>query len=316
MINEESIMIRLNKKRLFTKTVIALLLTTGGLSVHAKTDLRELTNELEIMTSILQTSLRQNDKGAAIRTRSIDVTYLANQGVVFDISTTRGSSHFNFEFSSMPMIPPVPPVPTAGMEREWVVEFENEEWAEVAHEAMEHAHEAMEEARDKLRDLNERSRDYNWEIREYERKRRDLEFEMRNADSQSKKNIQDKLTELDKEIRSIQLKQKEAHEFASQLEKEQKQKAEEKAKALNAQINQFVTNFEKNVSSALCKYGAGIKALAANENVSFVLSNFGNSSRNSPQDRIYVFRQNDVQDCVKDKLDAKKLLSKAEIYTF
>lgn len=309
-------MTKLFKKRILTKTVIALLLTTGGLSVHAKTDLKELTNELEIMTSILKTSLRQDDKDSAIKTRSIDVTYLANQGVVFDISTTRGSSHFNFEFSSMPMVPPVPPVPTEGMEREWVVEFENEEWSEVAHEAMEQAHEAMENVREQLRDLNERSRDYNWEIRDYERKRRDLEFEVRNADSQRKKEIQNDLKELDVEIKAIQLKQKEAQEFASQLEKEQKQQAEEKAKALNAQIKQFVGNFEKNVSSTLCKYGAGIKALASDENVSFVLSNFGNSSRSSKQDRIYVFSQNDVQNCVKDKLDAKKLLEKAEIYSF
>lgn len=301
---------------LFAKTAIALLLTTSGLSVHAKTDLKELTNELEIMTSILHTSLRQEDKGSAIKTRSIDVTYLANQGVVFDISTTRGASHFNFNFSSMPMVPPIPPVPADGSEREWVVEYENEEWSEVAHEAMEHAHEAMEEVSEQLRDLHERTRDYSWEVRNYERKRRDLEFEMRNADSQRKTDIQKKLKELEGEIKSAQLKQKEAQEFASKLEKEQKQKSEEKAKALNAQTKQFVVNFEKNISSALCKYGAGIKALAEKENISFVLSNFGSSSRNSRQDRIYVFSQNDVQDCVKDKLDAKKLLTKAEIYTF
>lgn len=309
-------MTKLFRNSLVPKTVIALLLTTGGLSVHAKTDVKELTDELEIMTSILQTSLRQNDKGSAIRTRSIEVTYLANQGVVFDISTTRGSSHFNFDFSSMPMVPPVPPVPVNGSEREWIVEFENQEWSEIAHEAMDHAHDAMEKVREQLRDLNDKSRDYNWQVRDYERKRRDLEFEMRSADNQRKKEIQTDLKDLEGQIKSVELKQKEAQEFASNLEKQQKQKADEKVKAMNAQIKQFVVNFENNVSSALCKYGAGIKALDINENVSFVLSNFGDNLRGSRQDRIYVFSHSDVQDCVKDKVDANKLLTKAEIYSF
>lgn len=309
-------MTKLFRNSLVPKTVIALLLTTGGLSVHAKTDVKELTDELEIMTSILQTSLRQNDKGSAIRTRSIEVTYLANQGVVFDISTTRGSSHFNFDFSSMPMVPPVPPVPVNGSEREWIVEFENQDWSEIAHEAMDHAHDAMEKVREQLRDLNDKSRDYNWQVRDYERKRRDLEFEMRSADNQRKKEIQTDLKDLEGQIKSVELKQKEAQQFASNLEKQQKQKADEKAKAMNAQIKQFVVNFENNVSSALCKYGAGIKALDINENVSFVLSNFGDNLRGSRQDRIYVFSHSDVQDCVKDKVDANKLLTKAEIYSF
>ena len=316
MIKEESIMNKLLKQRLFSRTAIVLLLTSVGMSVQAKTDLTELASELEIMTSILQTSLRQESKDSAIRTGSIDVTYLFNQGVVFDISTTAAGRHFNFEFSSLPSVPPIPAMPIDGFEQKWVVEIENDEWQEVSQQAMEHAHEALQEASERLRDLRERSRDYNWQIRDYERERRDLEFEMRNTDSQRKAEIQTELKELESEIKSIQLKQKEAQEFANQLEKEQKLKAAEKAKALKEQYSQFVANFENNVSTALCKYGAGIKALDLSENINFVLSNFTNSSRNSRQDRIYVFKQKDVQDCVKDKLDAKKLLSKAEIYTF
>mgnify|MGYP000076608708 CR=1 FL=1 len=77
-----------------------------------------------------------------------------------------------------------------------------------------------------------------------------------------------------------------------------------------------MAGFEESVGDMLCKYGAGIKALPKDENVSFVLSKFGSTDSRSKQDKIYVFQHKDIQDCVRDKIDANKLLSQANTYMF
>lgn len=308
---------RLTYKQI-AKTTLAILLTAAMAPVQGKTDLNELANELEIMTSILNTALRQDSKTSIIKTRSIDVKYLANQGVVFDVSTSGINNSFNFEFLSLPSAPhpPTPPISGNSFQEKWIIEIDDHDWDEMAHEAMEKAREALEEAREKMREIQEQNREYSWELRDYSRKQRDLEFEMRNADKERKSEIQKEINELKKDKERIELRQKEAQEFAAQLEQEEKQKAAEKSKALKKQVDQFTSGFEANVTSALCKYGAGIKALPVNENVTFILNDFVSESRKSRQDKFYVFSQKDIQDCVKDKLDSKKLLAKAEIYTF
>lgn len=306
------------------KTAIAIILASvSALSVQAKTDLNSLHDELEIMSNILQTALRQENRNSAIRFRNIDVTYLANQGVVFEVSTTGSGSSFSFDFGEMsefmhvsPSVPvaPVPPV-IAGSDS-WDIEIDGEEWEMIAHEAMDRAQEAMEEVRDKMRDLREQERDYGWEQREYERKRRDLEFEMRNADENRRKELTKRKQELDEELKTIEAKQAEVAKYAQQLEAEQKKQAAEQAAARQKQYTAFVSSFESNITNVLCKYGAGMKALPASENISFILPNLGTINSRDKKDKIYVFSQQDVQSCVKDKMDNKTLLEKSERYMF
>ncbi len=307
------------------KTLLALFAATIGFGqAQAKTDLQELDKELEIMTNILQTALGQNKQREGIRFRSVSNTYLASQGIVFDINTSNGGWHFNFDFgdmlSGLPMVAPVAPVPPTSGEHgggNWSIEIDSDEWEEVAREAVELRREVVRETQHKLRELREREREFSWEQREYERRRRDLEFEKRNADQERLKELEQRTKELDKELEELQGKRKEVSQYAQEIEAQQKKQAEEQNAIKKKQYVRFLADFEANVADVLCKYGAGIKALPDNENVSFVLANLtsdANSQRK--QDKIYVFSHKDIQSCVRDKINANDLLQKANTYLF
>ncbi len=302
------------------KSIIALFIASLGLTqAQAKTDLPELSKELEIMTGIMQTALRQNNSRSGIRFRSIDATYLAKQGVVFEISTSN-SGVWQFDLGnvlsgiSVPT-PPEPPVAISGDGGNWVVEVDDE-WVELAEQLAHGAQDAMRDARDKLRDLREREREYSWEQREYERRKRDLEFEKRNADEDSRKRIEERKKELESELQKLKSKQAEVSQYAAQIEEEQKKQNAERNAAKQKEYKRFLAGFESSVGDLLCKYGAGIKALPSDENVSFVLNKFGSVDSRAKQDKIYVFKHKDIQDCVRDKIDTNKLLAQSDTYMF
>lgn len=303
------------------KTLLALLVSTLGLAqtnVQAKTDLPELSKELEIMTGIMQTALRQNNNRKGIRFRSIDATYLAKQGVVFEVNTSQGGWQIDIGnvFSEL-RFPAAPAAPAAISDHDgdWVVELNND-WVEAAEEMAEGVHDAMREARDRLRELREREREFAWESREYERRKRDLEFEKRNADEERKKEIEAQRKELEKELAELNSQKAEVSKYAKEIEAQQKKKNAERQAAKQQEYKRFLAAFEESVGDMLCKYGAGIKALPKDENISFVLNQFGSGDSRNKRDKIYVFEHKDVQDCVRDNIDAEKLLAKSNTYSF
>lgn len=315
------LMKKINMRMIATSISLILASVSAG-TANAQTDTVALNNELEIMTNIMRTSLGQGNKGRGYRVRGIDVLYLANQGVLFEVSTSSSGSNIVFEFISegdfvVPPIPPIPPsAPVHGGSDSMVFSFNDDEWEDSVEEAVEHARHAMEEARDKLRELRQQEREFGWEERNYERSLRDIEFEMRNADKDRKEELVEQQKEIAKDLAKVKAKQQETEKYAAQFEQQQKQKAAEKQAARQKQYTTFLTMFENNIADTLCKYGNGIRALPSDENVSFVLSNMGNGINKRKQDKVYVFSNQDIQSCVKDKLSAKQLLSKAQSYSF
>jgi DNA repair exonuclease SbcCD ATPase subunit len=292
-------------------------------ALQASTNVAELSNELEIMTNILQTSLRQNSPQKGIRSHSVEVTYLADQGVLFEIRTAGTEGSFDFSFNrvfdgfGVPSAPVAPVVQLSGGRVE--LDMDERELEIFVEDAMEYAQDQMHNSRDQLRELAEQQREIDWEKRDYERNRRDLEFQKRNADADTRKNIQKHLAELDVEISKLDAKRIEVERYSKKLEAEHKQLAEQRLAAKKQQYSEFLTSFENNISNVLCRYGAGVKALPDNEHISFVLSDFGSpeaASHKGKQDKVYVFKNKDVQSCVKDKLTPQKLLTGANTYLF
>ena len=311
------------------KTFLAFAFTTMSCGYsYAMTNVAELSKELEIMSNILQTSLKQNSTKQGIRFRDVGVTYLADQGVMFEISTSNRGEGFglNFDLGEMfdgaqriisgARVPPNPVVFNGGR-----VELNlNEQDLEVyVEDAMDQVREVMYESRGKLRELAEQQREIAWEEREYERRKRDLEFEKRSAQTDRRKDIDQQLKELAGELQQLALKRVEVERYSQTLEAEQKQQAEKQQQAKKQQYVQFLSGFEDSIGNVLCRYGAGIKTLPIDENISFVLSNFGSvdsDNRGSKQDRIYVFKYQDVQACVRDKISQEKLLAGVNSYMF
>ncbi len=292
---------------------LLLLLIPG--STHASADFAELAEELEIMEQVFFTTLKQDDNKPAIKVSRIKGDYLANQGVVFSVSTSSRSwsnlfdSHDGaFEF----LLPDV----------EFPVfdELNLQAHQETIHEALTESGifqvENMNEVSEKLRELESQLREHQWQLRDVEREKRDLEFELRRADELRKKEIQEELSALEKALEKANTDQKSLKEAAQEISDKRKQKAEQKREERRNANRAFLNNFEKDVSDTLCRFGAGLRALPQDEHITFVLNNFDTSFENKGASRYYVFSVENVKRCSQDKISASDLLARATVYDF
>ncbi|WP_102795830.1 hypothetical protein [Bowmanella denitrificans] len=290
-----------------------------SVSAQAAPQLEELSKELEIMSSIMQTSYKQNRDRKGISVRNLQATYLAGQGVLFRVQTS-GSSQYRFSFNGIDHVIPVPPVaPHIEMNGNAIV-IENDgqviEYESIGDE-LERVRELFVESGEKLSELHSKQRELNWEIREVERRNRDNEFEKRHAEGERRKELEKEAQELQKELAQIRERQREVEQYAQQLEEERRDAANKRAEAAQEQSKKFLAEFEHNTADILCKYGSGLKSLPDGEHITLMLDNYaGGKGRSKNQDRIYVFDYKDVQACVAGKLDTQKLLSKANTYEF
>ncbi|WP_416305456.1 hypothetical protein [Neptunicella sp. SCSIO 80796] len=302
------------------KALIAL--TVGALTMgaaHSATNMTELSKDLAIMSSILKTALQQGNDDKGIRFRDLDVSYLADQGVVFEVNTTSGGWNFSFDFGDiMNVLPVAPPAPVvdSSFEKRFVINIDEDDYKREVEMAVEHAQDAMREARDQLRELRNRERELSWEQREYERRRRDIEFEKSHADEEDRKELEQEIKELDKEQKQLETKRQEIDKYATEIEKEQQKQVKATKEAQEKYYKAFLARFEENVADVLCKYGAGVKSMPDDEHVSFVLNGFGEGTSRSRQDKIYVFKNKDIKSCVAEKIDTNKLLANAQTYVF
>lgn len=308
------------RKTILSGAIATVLFGISSGTLQAKTEVNDLTNELEIMSNIMRTSLKQSSKDSSYKIHALDVTYLKKQGVVFEVKTSSGEQHFIFEFSDgqdFIMAPPVPPMPPgSGEDFEYEIEYSNKEWEDGVESMVEHAHHSMEEARQKLRELRKQEHDYAWQLRDTQRKLRDIEFELRGADKARSDELRSEQKQLEKDVAKLKVQQAEAEKSTQKLQQQREQKEAEKREKQQQQNAAFLAQFESNISTTLCKYGNGLAALSDDEYVSFILPDFINKALATAQDRIYVFRNQDIQSCVKNKMSAKQLLAKADSYNF
>ncbi|MDF2176978.1 hypothetical protein P2G88_01755 [Aliiglaciecola sp. CAU 1673] len=300
------------------RTLMAIALTALTVqSANAATDLPALNKELQVMSGILNTVLKQNRDKEDIRIRSLDTTYLAGQGVLVDINTSKRGLGLQFNFGKLMEVLPVAPVPPGMDDGDYEFHlYMDDEVDAITEDAMRMAKEALQASSEKLRELREQERELSWEMREYERRRKDLEFERRHADKDRAKDLDEESKELEKELARLKERQQQISQYSTELEKERNQQAEQQRKAKQAQHKAFLAWFEESVADVLCKYGAGLRAMPEGEHLSIALRDFGNAEESSKQDKIYIFKRQDIMSCVTGKLNASKLLQQANTYLF
>lgn len=317
--NEEVIMILSIKKTLLTLAFSSLAISP----LQAKsndTNIKEVRNEAGIMLNILQASLKQQKSNKNIRFRAESVFYLANQGVVFEIDSGRhGGNFFGFDFNGLiNSIPKAPMAPnTKGGRIE--IDIDEDEIERMVMSIVEHGDHYDDDLSDKMRELSEEQRELGWEKREYDRSRRDLEFEKRNADSNRRKEIDKRFSELDREVAKIEAKKMELESFRTSLEAERNQEVAKRQAAKHKLYKESLSIFENTIGDMLCRYGAGLRSLSNDENVTFLLSDFVDADNDSvigSHDKVYVFKHKDIQACVTGKSNKDKLLLAATTYLF
>ncbi|MFC3094131.1 hypothetical protein DRW07_11650 [Alteromonas sediminis] len=287
-------------------------------TASAATDPAELKKELEIMTSVINTAIQQQDRRSPISIRSTQATYLANQGVVFTFSAKGSPRQLFIDIAGLseafPHDAPLPPISMSATEGDVSFEFSTD-WTEISGEAHERVREALEETAEKLRDLRSRERDMSWQEREVEREVRELEFQMRTLKDQAKEEVKKELEKVREKEKSLAKQRVEVREYLAKVENEQKKKREERIAAREKLTNQFLSDFEARIGDVLCRFGSGLRALDEDENVTFILSDI-KTGEEGKLDRIYVFSQKQITRCVQSKIDQNELLSAAVIYEF
>lgn len=303
--------------------LLCALLTTPLMSAAAVStkQLSTLNDELEIMTGVIDTALKQNNDRKGWRYRQLQTTYLANQGVVFTVTVSQGGARF-FAFDGGGLrIPPIPPLPAVapivveGGDSEIHIELDRE-WEVFAEEAGRQVSEMFRESNSQLRDLRDRERELAWEHRELERRSRDLNFELRQAEGERRDDIKRELSEIEKQLERFSEREKELASYANEIEQEQKKRLEKQKKATEEAYKTFLANFESSIGNTLCRFGAGLRGLDDNENVSFVISDFVVGDDGKTKDKVYVFAKQAIKDCVQEKIEVSSLLSSATSYTF
>jgi flagellar biosynthesis GTPase FlhF len=314
------------------KTLMALAFSSLAISpLQAKSDqtnIKEVRNEVGIMLNILQASLKQQTSNKNIRFRAEAVFYLADQGVVFQIDSGRhgGGRHdgnfFGLDLGSLNGLInsfPVPPNSPNFNSRNVEINIDENEIEKMVMDFVEHGEHYDDEFSDKMRDLTGEQRELSWEQREYERSRRDLEFEKRNADADRRKNIDNRLAELNKEVAKLEAKTAGLEKFRNELETERNQEMAKRQAAKKKLYNESLALFEDTIGDMLCSYGAGLRSLSDDENITFLLSDFVDADKDSvigSHDKVYVFRHKDVKACVTGKSNKNTLLTAAKTYLF
>ena len=313
------------------KTLMALAFSSLAISpLQAKSDqtnIKEVRNEVGIMLNILQASLKQQTSNKNIRFRAEAVFYLADQGVVFQIDSGRhggvrhGGNFFGLDLGSLNgLINSLPVAPNPPNSNSRNVEFIDEnEIEKMVMDFVEHGEHYDDELSDKMRDLTGEQRELSWEKREYERSRRDLEFEKRNADVDRRKNIDNRLAELSKEVAKLEAKTAGLEKFRNELEAERNQEMAKRQAAKKKLYNESLALFEDTIGDMLCSYGAGLRSLSDDENITFLLSDFVDADKDSvigSHDKVYVFTHKDVKACVTGKSNKNTLLTAAKTYLF
>lgn len=307
------------------KTLCLVILVFGiAQSTYCAVDYKNLSKDLEIMENILQTALRQKNEKKAICFQSINSIYLADQGILFEVSTTGDRSHFGSMLHSfghvVPPIPPIPAIQFSGREGTHIMKVDVD-MAETERyiEKIEAMAEEFEENSERLHEIMEEQREIEWDIREKKRELKDRNFEMRHAKDKRKKELQKEAVALQKEIASLGAKAKRIDVEKSQYESIQRKKVAEQKVSYKKNVNDFFVHFENVVSDTLCRYGSGLKSLPVEENITFRIKNLGiveNEAVKRNHDKVYVFSKKSVKDCVEDKIDPSKFMGEAHKYIY
>ena len=304
----------------FSKTIIAplaIMTLTTSLPTMA-VDYDKLHQQLAIMSDILTTSIKSQNTTKGPRISRIESQYLAGQGVVFNLSSSRVSHYSILESVHMPDVPRAPRAPRAveGVEH---TELFGEDFELVIEEAMEEAAIAIEivneQARDNIeqqQEMREQERELAYELRDIAREERDLNYQKLHSEKDEHAELEAEAKELNQRKAKLEKMRVDVKRRAAEHRKLREKAAKEKKQ----QQQTFFANVETSIASALCSYGAGLKELPDEERISMVLKSAGEMSGNRIKDKVLIFNKSDIKDCVIEKIDSKGLLAKANGYQF
>lgn len=302
-----------NLNQYFKPLLISSALFCSAGAAAADPDFERIHKDVTVMSNIIKGAFEADDSCRGCQPR-IDSSYLANQGAVFTIRLnswrsfqTVSGNNSNFSF--------VVPAPD---------EVKHIEITEVVSDVLDNLGSVMDdvgsriefkmsdlenhetllridsEARRALRELNRERRDLEYERREYE-------IELIHADEDTRRDIERQISELEKGINTIEMKQSELNKAYEAERKERELARQAKREKAIQQAEAQLAAVEDVVIRSLCDYGATLKNIPEKEHVSLLFE-----QNNEDQTKVFVMDMNDVQGCQK----ADVLRSDATVYKF
>lgn len=308
---------RLRTVAIASVTIAASFTSISALAQDKNSQIQAISEELVIMDSVLSTAFKQASDDQDIKFTRMHSRYLANQGVVFTISSTQSSWRMRFTkstyFPSSIAPPPPPPLPAVG--GNYIFSDSDDVEPELV-ERLEAARGRLSDTADRLREYTGAARDGAWQMRDLEREKRDLVFEQRTASAERKKAIEARQLLIEQELAEIKRQQELQAKEIEKVREARKAELEKQRQATKAASQSFIETFEQSVASNLCRFGSGLRALPSDQNVSFILENINSGQDNMAQSRIYVFSAADMKKCVQEKITEGQFLENATVYNF
>lgn len=305
------------------KAIVSLCLFSSVAAIAVGDDASErysdLSNELEVLSNVVKTTFRQNQSERGWNIGQLQSSYLAGQGAVMNVSVG-GHSRVWIEdieniVTSMTLPPKAPKAPIVidGNNFEFSIDSD---WEAAAVDASRRIVEVFSSTTDQLRELRSEQRELSWQKRELEREIRNMEFAVRQASEEEKETLSEEVVRLRESVQALSEQERELNSQVETVAQEQQARVEQQASLQQEAYESFLATFEASLGDALCRFGAGLRALPNDEHVNVVLKGVESSVDGRDKDRIYVFSKMDIKACVQESIDESELLTKAQVYVF
>lgn len=314
---------RLSMHQNASLTFAAVLGICTSVDVCAMPDMGGLNKDLQIMGTIMHTTLQQKVPNSNFRVQRVTSSYYAHQGATFYVLVNDGRWQLQDVSEEVDVAPSIP-VSANSVTAVEELNLEQIDGVDVdihigTTDPLEPADNQLSDTRKRLRDYRHQARKLDFDKRAFTRQKQDREFEIRLADEDSKVQLQDELQQIEAALAQVEDQRIEVKSYITALERESIAQAESKKRRIDSSRSEFLRSFEQDLLAVLCRYGSGLKQLPNDQHVNVVLRNFAEerSERNDAvKDRIYVFPNASIQRCVSSAIDSNKLLAEASVYDF
>lgn len=308
-------------------------LTLSGVVFAQSPDLTQMKDDLRIMTDIIESTFgmdhgrfphRRSD--GELKPQNIKANYLRGQGVVLRFQLGRGMDRLFFdsmELSSNFEIAFAPEPPGAFSATVSTSTPMTEEQRDALREAERLASRVTSAALASGDDLSA--------LLEAIPQVSDAEMQanlraLRAERSEMIRSLQQEIAETRRELRDTELDRAEQAERRQEIDRmrqqldEANQAYEEKLQTIKREQlgawDDKITQFEGKLLDVMCARIGNLRALPKNERVSLIVEGAYRSETGEPQDKIYIFKLDDLLACRDGQIDKDALLKRGESYRF
>ena len=267
------------------KLLILAALSMAAWSAQAKepNDLDQIKREIKIAEDVIEAALRAKLEDV-FRVSDVEANYLANQGVLVNVTLTNRSVTHDIEITGLDQIPTV----VQNILNKVQIEIEPYEPEELA----------------ELRELREEQRQIRNQQRNVRRDLRSMRSQLSRANSDDTDEIEDEIARLADELANLE------HDYAileTDIDHQYERVREARRMPEVEPASPEFTDVADAISRVACDYGATLRSLRNDENLSFIV----NERR---FDTVLVYRQRDIIDCQRETIQASQLRERAFVY--